>query len=277
MTTVQKYYDRCYFDYKMFWRIEKNLGIHYGFYDKNYPWGWGPHDKAVLRMNEVLASKAGITSADRVLDAGCGIGGSSIWLAKNIGCKVTGIDLNSNQIARAKKFAQDTEKFQVMNFEETSFPDGSFDVVWLLESSCYAQDKLALLKEAKRLLCQGGRLAVADGFLMDELSESEKQAVWTWVNGWAAPNLTTVSEFKGYLKEAGFRNISLDDITDNVMPSSRRMYWAAVINYPLGKLLEILRVRTKVQTANIKSAIYQYRTLCRGLWKYGIFTAEKEA
>ncbi len=44
-----------------------------------------------------MAEKAGVSSGDRVLDAGCGVGGSVIWLAKNYGCKATGITLSGNK------------------------------------------------------------------------------------------------------------------------------------------------------------------------------------
>jgi tocopherol O-methyltransferase len=40
-------------------------------------------------MNQVLANKAKIRKTDLILDAGCGVGGSSIWLVRNIGAKAT--------------------------------------------------------------------------------------------------------------------------------------------------------------------------------------------
>ena len=63
-----------------------DLGLHCGFFDAQHR----AHDEAILNMNRVLASAAGISQQDRVLDAGCGIGGSAIWLARKIGARVTG-------------------------------------------------------------------------------------------------------------------------------------------------------------------------------------------
>ena len=123
-------------------------------------------------MNEVMMEAANIKSTDKVLDAGCGIGGSSIFLAEKIGCNVTGISLSEKQINKAKELAikkkvEDKVDFKVMNYCATDFPDESFDIVWGCESICYADDKEQFIKEACRLLKPGGRLVVADGFVTD--------------------------------------------------------------------------------------------------------------
>lgn len=271
MTTVQEYYDQCYSDYKLIWHTDRNLGFHYGYYDNAQK----SHDQAVLRMNEVLASKAEITEADRVLDAGCGIGGSAIWLAKSRGCRVAGINIDEEQIEVARRLLEERRLNKLvelynMDFSNTGFPDSCFDVVWALESSCYARDKFDFLTEARRLLKVNGRLVVADGFVAED---GIHKNVVKWLDGWAVPNLASVSQFQNYLSRLNFESVAFEDITERVIPSSKRMYMACVTLLPLGKLLELLTVRTKVRTANIKSGIYQHRTLVKGLWKYGIFTA----
>jgi len=276
-TGIVDYYDQCHSDYQRFWRIDKNLGFHYGFYDN----GQKSHNKAVVRMNEVLALKARITSADRVLDAGCGIGGSAIWLAKNIGCRVAGINISDNQLGIAESLVKERQlgklvKVYNMDFCNTEFPDSCFDVIWALESSCYAIDKLGFLKEAKRLLKENGRIVIADGFLAGGLSKPEREAVYEWLSGWGSPYLATASEFTGYLKDVGFKNILFEDITERTMPSSRRLYRAGKVSYPLCKLLELVGLRTKTQTRNIISAVYQYKILKCGLAKYGILTAQRK-
>jgi cyclopropane fatty-acyl-phospholipid synthase-like methyltransferase len=82
-----------------------NLAIHYGYFDE----GVDSHEKSLVRMNQVLANIAKITKTDLILDAGCGVGGSSIWLARNIGSKAIGITLVEKQLDFAKKFAKEKE------------------------------------------------------------------------------------------------------------------------------------------------------------------------
>src|SRR5437868_2938758 len=77
---VVDYFTQTQNDYRRLWGVHRHLGLHCGFHDDLHR----RHDDAVTNMNRVLASLASIGLQDRVLDAGCGIGGSAIWLAKNI-------------------------------------------------------------------------------------------------------------------------------------------------------------------------------------------------
>jgi ubiquinone/menaquinone biosynthesis C-methylase UbiE len=257
--------------------MDRNLSIHVGFYDKDHK----DHDSAVLNMNRVLAKTAKITSNDLVLDAGCGIGGSTIWLAKNIRSNIIGININNNQIKIAKELAKknnvnDMVKFYIKDYMNLDFPDNTFDVVWGLESICYAEDKKEFLSQAKKILKKDGRIIIADGFINREnLTNKEKKFLNKWLDGWAIPNLASVNEFQKNLEELGFKNIEFKDITKNISPSSKRMYLAGVSLYPYGKILEWIGIRNKTLTNNIIGAIYQYKVRKKNIGIYGIFYAKK--
>ena len=274
---IIEFYNKCEFDYKLIWRLNRYYAIHYGFYDEKHK----THGEAVINFNRVLTEIAGIESTDRVLDAGCGIGGSSIWLAKNVHCNVVGISITPEQVEKAKKLAEENgvsnlTNFYIQDYNKTSFPDKSFDVVWGLESICYAESKKMFLQEAWRVLKDGGRLIVADGFLNKKPSSKKEEYYFNnWLEGWAVSNLTSINEFKNYLKNTGFQNIMLRNVTKNVMPSSKRMYLATIFSYPLAKAMELLGLRTRVEMKNMYSAFYQYSCLKKGLWAYSIFCAKK--
>jgi len=274
---VIDFYNECYIDYRIFWKLDKNLGIHYGFHDEKHK----SHNEAVINMNRVLAGIVKITSKDKVLDAGCGIGGSSIWIAKNIGSSITGLNIHDGQLKTAKDLAERNKvghlvKFVKGDFTNMNFPNNFFDVIWGLESICYAENKKIFLSETKRILKKNGRIIVADGFLNKEnLATNEKKEMKKWLDGWAVPNLANVTEFRKYLKELSFKNIQFKDIKENVMPSSVRMYRASIHEYPIRKILEWTGLGTKMRTDNIVSAFYQHKTLKKGLWTYGIFYAKK--
>ena len=76
---IQKYYTVAQPFYEYLWH-GKTLGLHYGFWTDNVSNRTG----AVVKENEILADLAGIKQNDLVLDAGCGIGGSGIWLEKKV-------------------------------------------------------------------------------------------------------------------------------------------------------------------------------------------------
>ncbi len=272
-----KHYDDCYWDYRVAWFNNENLALHYGYWDENTK----SHSQALLNKNRVLFEISGIGMDDVVLDAGCGIGGSAIWLAKNHGNKVTGITVSGAQVRLARRNARrhGVERlvdFEVADFCHTPFADESFDVVWAIESTCYAVDKRSFFHEAHRLLRPGGTLIVCDGYAARrEFNAKEWKAVMACLNGWAVPNLSTIDEFKACMGESGFRDIEIYEATENTIPSSRRMYLTAVFTYPLQKMLELVRLRTKAQTANFNVAIAQYQVFRDGMVNYCIFKAKK--
>jgi len=274
---VIDYFDHTHNDYRLLWGTDRHLGLHCGFFDEHRR----RHDDAVLHMNRVLATIAGISSGERVLDAGCGIGGSAVWLAENLGVSVVGVNINAKQVERARWLAlggrlEDRVQFHVADFCATELADESFDVVWALESACYAEDMRSFLVEARRLLRPGGRLIVADGFLArEDLAPDERRMVDRWQRGWAIAGVASINQFQRLLRVTGFRRVCFRDVTRNVAPSSRRIYLASLLFYPLGLLLHWIGLRTEIQTRGIASGYYQHLARRRGLGVYGIFLAEK--
>ncbi len=229
----------------------------------------------------MLATHAKITKDDLVLDAGCGVGGSSIWLAKNIGCKVVGISLSDNQVKHAISFAKKENitglvTFAKKDFTATGFDDASFDVVWGLESVCHAPDKKLFINEAKRILKKDGRIVVADFFKKDKLAGTEAALIKRWAHGWAIDDFATVESFSQQLEEAGFINITCKDASSNILPSAKRLYRSYFIGVIAALIYRLFnRKATTLGKNNVDTAMLQYKTLKKDLWKYAIFSAEK--
>src|SRR6266480_8097043 len=89
-------------DYRMLWLNPQNRAIHFGYWDEHTH----SHTESLLNMNRVLASHLDIRSGQRILDAGCGVGGSAIWLAKTFDVEVVGITLADSQVDRARHHAR---------------------------------------------------------------------------------------------------------------------------------------------------------------------------
>ncbi|MCF7970234.1 MAG: methyltransferase domain-containing protein, partial [Methylococcaceae bacterium] len=212
---------------------------------------------------------------------GCGIGGSSIWMAKNHGNKMKAITISAKQAHYASLHAKrhgvaELVEFDVSDFCNTPYPDESFDVVWGLESVCHALDKGDFLREAYRLLRKGGRVVVCDGFLTkSEISDQDWPFVVDCLNGWAVPNLCLRAEFEQLLSDNKFAQIKYDDITEQTMPSADYMYKVAKRLQPVQKISRWLGLRSETQTANFKVGLAQHHLFHNNLVEYGIFTAQK--
>ncbi|MBA2728045.1 MAG: methyltransferase domain-containing protein [Parachlamydiaceae bacterium] len=274
---IISYYDHCVSDYRLFWNLDRSFAMHAGYWDNTTK----TLADALERENEILAELVNITSNDKVLDAGCGVGGSSLFLSRRYGCDTTGITISAKQVEMATLQAKNASlscppKFYVMDFTQTSFADESFDVIWGIESICHAENKAAFIKEAFRLLKPFGRLVVADGFQLNKnLQQNDASNMTVWLKGWGVSSLETVEIFQRELSAAGFQDINYRDITLNVMRSSKRLYWISFPALAMSKIGEWFGVRSKIQTDNIWAAYYQYLTLKKNLWQYGIFTAKK--
>jgi len=274
---IVDYYAASENAYKDSWDLNNSLAIHYGYWDervKSFP-------QSLLRMNEVMMEAANIKSSDRVLDAGCGIGGSSIFLGEKMGCNVTGISLSERQINKAKELAiekkvEDKVDFRVMNYCATNFPNESFDIVWGCESICYADDKEQFIKEAYRLLKPGGRLVVADGFVTD-FKNNDRSTIRNWLTGWQVNYLETLDRFEEFMSETGFKNIFSSDISKFTAHSSRRLYkfYFLANLYLLWKTITFSNRSTEMQRKNIAACKHQYYGMRKGLWQYGLIVGTK--
>jgi cyclopropane fatty-acyl-phospholipid synthase-like methyltransferase len=274
---VASYYDQTWLDYRVLWINQDNLAFHYGYHDERAR----GHADALLRMNQALAERAQIRPGERVLDAGCGVGGSSMWLATQRGAEVVGITLSAQQVERARRIAQarglaGRTSFELADYTGTPFPDRSFDVVWAIESVCHAADKGAFYREAARLLRPSGRLVVAEFVRAARpLDAHGEHIVREWLDGWAMPDLDTGAEHRRAIEATGLGHVQLEDITRRVRPSACRLYRMARWSYPAAVALRRLGLRSAVQHGNVVAAWRQYQALEGGCWWYGLLSAVK--
>lgn len=271
------YFEDTKRDYRLWWMTSTALAMHFGYYDEQTR----NHAEALINMNRVLAAKAELHSSDRVLDAGCGVGGSAIWLAQELGARVVGANVVPGEIDRGRRYARrrnvaDRVTFELQDMTRTSFPDGSFDVVWAIESVCHVPDKREFLAEVRRLLKPGGRLIIADAFRCRRpFAPADERLLHGWLSGWAVLDLMTPNEFTDAAEKNGFARVKFEDVSAHVRPSSRRMYRLMRVLYPLGVARRLIGLFTDVQLANRRSALDQYRVVQRDLLLYGIITATR--
>jgi len=269
---IEEYYDDTQILYNIFW----SKAHHYGLWDKETK----KLSDAIKNTNRFVSELLDLQENDFVLDAGCGVGGSSFFMAKNFGVKITGITLSSKQIKQARTDAKklhltNSVNFERMDFNNTKFKDETFTKIFSIESTCYACDKLEFLREAYRLLKKEGKLVIVDGFLSKKnLSEKEKKIYYKCLLGWKGDNLSLKDDFLNDLRKAGFKNIRFYNKTHEVMPSSTRMALNGYLFFPFTLILSKLKLISKNIHEHTVACINQKKTFYN-FTIYGAFYAEK--
>ncbi len=266
---IEDYYDQTEVHYRMHWKLEEGMGLHYGIWDdttKNL-------SEAVLNSNKQLMELGGIGKGHLVLDAGCGIGGSSIYLAKMQGCQVKGITLSKKQQQTATNLAKekgvsDKVEFSVQDYTNTYFPDNTFDYAWCIESMQTATDKRLFFKEMSRIIKPGGSILVADIFKPEWYDITKEKDMLTMLNGWAMSDFLCIDELYKMSEEYKFSVDRLNNVSKEVYKSVKRMYYAGLVGAIGTKAYNLFYNASPFSKTHYKTGIAQKRGYDRNLWGY---------
>ncbi len=193
--------------------------IHLGFYHPNDNIDFR---EAKLQFVHELVKWSGIDKlprGSRILDVGCGIGGSSRILANYYGFNVTGITISPAQVQRAIELTPPDCKcnFKVMDALDLKFEDGAFDGVWSVEAGAHMSDKTKFADQMLKTLRPGGYLALADwnsrDFNNHPPSFLEKIVLNQLLEQWVHPKFICINDFSSILIRN--KNSSGQVISDN--------------------------------------------------------------
>ena len=163
-----------------------------------------------------LVELAEVGAGDRVLDAGAGIGGTSRYIARERGARVTAVDLTPEycEVAawlNAAVGLGDQIDVHTADVTELPFPDASFDVVISQHVQMNIADKARLYAEARRVLAPGGRLALWD---VTAGPVGPLRLPVPWAVTPEQSHLVTPDRLAELLGEAGFTVVAFNDLTE---------------------------------------------------------------
>ncbi len=213
----------------------------------------------------------------RVLDVGCGIGGSARILARDYGLDVLGISISPAQIKRATQLTEDRLPchFAVMDALNLQLDDESFDAVWSVEAGPHMPDKQRFADELLRVLKPGGQLAVADWNRRDHcdgaLDRRERWVMHQLLTQWAHPEFASIRGFRQNLENSSHHRgaIITDNWTDATLPS-----WNESIIEGLRRPSAILRLGPKAIIQGMRETptlLLMRWAFARGMMQFGVF------
>jgi tocopherol O-methyltransferase len=264
---VRNHYDRLAFFYRAFWGEH----IHHGYWEADET-----PEAAQVRLVERLADRAGVPPGARVLDVGCGFGGSSLWLAGHRDCQVTGITISPVQARRASKRARATGltervRFLVHDANRLDFPPASFDVVWVIECSEHLRDKRRFIEDCARVLVPGGRMGLCAWLDAASGRAEDARLVAEVCRGMLCPSLATAVDYAEWMRSAGFVDVVAEDITRHVERTWD--HCLAVVERPVMRALRLLMDKSTRAFVLSFRAIRQAFT--GGAMSYGLFTGRR--
>jgi ubiquinone/menaquinone biosynthesis C-methylase UbiE len=151
-----------------------------------------------------LAEALRLSAGSRFADIACGMGGPALWIARETGVHLSGVDLSPGAVAQAERRAQslglaDGARFSTGSFAHTGLETASMDAAMSVDALQYAPDKSAALREFARIIRPGGALA----FFAFELHPERAR-------GLPVIGDDPVDDYRPLLHDAGFEILRYD-------------------------------------------------------------------
>ncbi len=281
---IQKFYD----DSSPLWEEIWGEHMHHGYYGKDGQAQINRRQAQINLIEELLLwsdMKNPDNAPQNILDVGCGIGGSTLYLSEKFSQTVTnayGITLSPVQAKRAEERSKNTDladkvKFQVANALEMPFANNTFDLVWSLESGEHMPDKEKFLQECYRVLKPGGKFILATwchrptNLPAGDLTVEERTHLEKIYHVYCLPYVISLPEYEDIINKCGFTNIKADDWSQAVAP-----FWKVVIDSAITPQAIIGLLKAGLNTINGALALnLMSQGYDTGLIRFGVVCASK--
>ncbi|ADJ28874.1 class I SAM-dependent methyltransferase [Nitrosococcus watsonii] len=246
--------------------------VHWGYWSEPPQGVVSPEDfaQAAENLTKKIYFAANTKNNQRILDVGCGFGGTIASLNENFsGMELIGLNIDIRQLLRAqekvKAHSGNTIYFEAGDACALPFPDQSFDVVLAVECIFHFPERSKFFAEAWRVLKPGGYFALSDFIPQNFFSPlTAFSSGWPFARGFFGRcNLQyTLAQYRSLAQAMGFKGRIEKDITENTLPTYSFLR-------ALGGELGIKDLSAKVETG-----IAEW-TSRLGLLRYRILSFEK--
>jgi len=229
----------------------------------------------VTRLHDVLLAALPSPPSGRVLDAGCGFGGTMLDLAGRCSAQFTGLTLSERQAAAGRAAATKAGLGHRIAIEIGSYdspPQGPFDLAIAIESLAHSPDPETSVAAIAARLTSTGRLAIADD--MPEARARGTRDLALFQSGWRVPVLASAAELKSALARRGLAIVADRDLTDELRPRAlAQIARLETLNRALRRFAPSAALRELLDSYHGGLALERlYRA---GLMRYRLIVAER--
>jgi tocopherol O-methyltransferase len=305
-----------------FQSLKDRIALHYNLASDYYYTLWGQHihhglfrpstlskEAAQENLIDFMLDMSSLSESSAVLDVGCGLGGTSRYLAREKGCAVMGVTISKRQVEIANRLSRAESSHHEQQRESTQVaasnvpvsigekggnvifheldaeamlpffrPDGentgrTFDCVWISEALSHIPNKEAFFSNSHSLLRPGGKLVIADWFKSFDLTSSQvRDTIKPIEDGMLLPRLYTMNEYVSLATDAGLElKTGPEDISKDVA-KTWDISWA-LISSPSLWAFAISQGRDGL--AFLQAFRAMRRGYADGSFRYGVLVFEK--
>ncbi|MEO1712782.1 MAG: class I SAM-dependent methyltransferase [Bacteroidota bacterium] len=278
-TTLNKQIQHFYDQSTQLWLDTWGEHMHHGYYGSD---GRARKDRfqAQIDLINTLLEWGQVQHANRILDAGCGVGGSARFLANKFGASVLGVTLSPVQASAAAGYTEKAGltgqvEVRVQDMTTLQASDGPFDLIYSMESAEHIADKAGLFQQFYDMLAPGGRLVMATWCHREEppaLEPYAKRQLDKLYGIYHLPPMVSISTLGDMAQTVGFEQVKTEDWSDAVSP-----FWLEVIRSALSPSNFSALLRTGWSTVQGAWAMrYMRQGYRRGFIRFGVVQGIKQ-